>query len=371
MGVVNVCGWLTTLVWLAQNTNQNKHTKKSTSQKQGVKLPLFSKPVNGRQEGSHTSQELRGRMRTDTALIISRLCSQQSEKKTMTMKYAALLLLLAIGAVSSYKVNNSASSGKSVSSTALSYQNYGGVDVVAEVIAQQQPQKTNQKKKRKYVPAAYDEIVASDRTGLSVLLEPPAPRLEPNSPNGHQRPTSDQVDDAPQAAKLQTPEARQASLRRSAEVKPGRARSASIIKLNSIDDYHRHVLQSPDKLHVIRFSAPWCQVCRTTNVAWERLASRVSKASSSAASVPAHRIQFLSVSVDGKNEDAAALKDMLQIEKVPQGIVHHPSGGVFGAKVDMHRTNLGTLRKNLERYCTYTRDEDGLQAGMLLDGLVG
>lgn len=284
----------------------------------------------------------------------------------MTMKYAALLLLLAIGAVSSYNVN-SASSGKSVSSTALSYQNYGGVDVVAEVIAQQRPQETNRKKRRKYVPAAHDEIVASDRTGLSVLLEPPAPRLEPKR---HQRPTSDQVDDASQAAKLETPEARQASLRRSAEVKPGRARSASIIKLNSIDDYHRHVLQSPDKLHVIRFSAPWCQVCRTTNVAWERLASRVSKASS-AASVPAHRIQFLSVSVDGKNEDAAALKDMLQIEKVPQGIVHHPSCGLFGAKVDMHRTNLGTLRKNLERYCTYTRDEDGLQAGMLLDGLVG
>jgi len=286
------------------------------------------------------------------------------------MKYAALLLLLAIGAVSSYKVN-SVSSGKSVSSTALSYQNYGGVDVVAEVmIAPQQPQKTNQKKKRKYVPAAYDEIVASDRTGLSVILEPPAPRLEPNRRQRPTRPSSDQVDDASQASKLQTPEARQASLRRSAEVKPGRARSTSIIKLNSVDDYHRHVLQSPDKLHVIRFSAPWCQVCRTTNVAWERLASRVSKASSSA-SVPAHRIQFLSVSVDGKNEDAAVLKDMLQIEKVPQGIVHHPSGGVFGAKVDMHRRNLGTLRKNLERYCTYTRDEDGLQAGMLLDGLVG
>merc|ERR1719310_1477827 len=233
------------------------------------------------------------------------------------MKYAALLLLLAIDAASSYKVN----SGKSVSSTALSYQNYGGIDAVAEMIAEQQAQETDEKKKkRKYVPAAYDEIVASDRTGLSVILEPPAPRLEPNR---RQRPSSD----TSQAAKLQT----------------------------------------PDKLHVIRFSAPWCQVCRTTNVAWERLASRVTNASSA----PSHRIQFLSVTVDGKNEDAAALKDMLQIEKVPQGIVHHPSGGIFGAKVDMHRTNLGTLRKNLERYCTYTRDEDGLQAGMLLDGLCG
>jgi len=276
------------------------------------------------------------------------------------MKYTALLLLLAIDAASSYKVN----SGKSVSSTALSYQNYGGIDAVAEMIAEQQAQETDEKKKkRKYVPAAYDEIVASDRTGLSVILEPPAPRLEPNR---RQRPSSD----TSQAAKLQTPEARQASLRRSAEVKPGRAKPTSIVTLNSIDDYHRHVLQSPDKLHVIRFSAPWCQVCRTTNVAWERLASRVTKASS-ASSVPSHRIQFLSVTVDGKNEDAAALKDMLQIEKVPQGIVHHPSGGIFGAKVDMHRTNLGTLRKNLERYCTYTRDEDGLQAGMLLDGLCG
>ena len=287
----------------------------------------------------------------------------------MTMFYAALLLLLAIDVASSYTVD-SASSGlppRSVSSTtALGYQNYGGVDVVAEAMAQQTEETTKPKEKRKYEPAAYDEIVASDRTGLSVILEPPAPRLEPNR---HQRqPPSDQVYDEAQAAKLQTPEARQATLRRSAEVKQGRAKSASIIQLNSIDDYHRHVLQSPEKLHVIRFSAPWCQVCRTTNVAWERLASRVTKASSS---VPSHRIQFLSVSVDGKNEDAAALKDMLQIEKVPQGIVHHPSGGIFGARVDMHRANLGTLRKNLERYCTYTRDEDGLQAGMLLDGLVG
>jgi len=157
---------------------------------------------------------------------------------------------------------------------------------------------------------------------------------------------------------VQTPEARQASLRKPAAV--NLEKSSSIIGLSSIDDYHLHVLQNPHQLHIVRFSAPWCQVCRTTNVAWERMASRIKRTSSA--------VQFLSVVVDGDG-DVKALRDMLQINKVPMGVVHCPAEGVFGARIDMHRTNLSALKKNLERYLTLTRDEDGLQSGMLLDGL--
>jgi len=190
--------------------------------------------------------------------------------------------------------------------------------------------------------------VDSDRTSLGILLEPPAPRIE--------------LPAEKETAVVQTPEARQVSLRQPAVVK--REKSSPIIPLSNMDDYARHVLQNPHQVHVIRFSAPWCQVCRTTNVAWERMASRINKTSSADRSV-----QFLSVVVDGKNDEVKALQDMLQIDKVPQGVVHHPTKGIFGARIDMSRKNLGRLKKNLERFCTLTRDEDGLQSGMLMDGL--
>mmetsp|Transcript_14621 Transcript_14621/g.32149 ORF Transcript_14621/g.32149 Transcript_14621/m.32149 type:complete len:199 (-) Transcript_14621:153-749(-) len=135
---------------------------------------------------------------------------------------------------------------------------------------------------------------------------------------------------------LRTPEERQASLRRPAEAD---RRRSSVISLNSIEDYNRHVLQNPDRLHIIRVSAPWCRVCHSTAVAWERMASKLAAGDSP--------IQFFSVEVDGKNEEAAALKDMLQIDRVPQGIIHHPT---FGRRIDMHRKNLMALKKSLESY---------------------
>ena len=138
---------------------------------------------------------------------------------------------------------------------------------------------------------------------------------------------------------LQTPEERQASLRRPAEAD---RRRSSVVTLNSIEDYDRHVLQNPDRLHIIRVSAPWCRVCHSTAVAWERMASKLAARGDDAP------IQFFSVSVDGKNEEATALKDMLQIDRVPQGIIHHPT---FGRRIDMHRKNLMALKKSLEN-CT-------------------
>ena len=126
------------------------------------------------------------------------------------------------------------------------------------------------------------------------------------------------------------------SRRRPAEVTTPR-RSSKITSLKSIEDYNKHVLEQPDALHIIRFSAPWCQVCKSTDVAWERMAAKLA---------PKHgAIRFHSVTVDGRDDGVIALKDALQIEKVPQGIIRHP---IFQKRIDMHRQNLSALRKSLD-----------------------
>ena len=73
--------------------------------------------------------------------------------------------------------------------------------------------------------------------------------------------------------------------------------------------------------------------------------------------------------VDNDDEEVRALRDMLKIEKVPTGIVHGPAEGLFGVHVDLHRRNLGTLRRNLEQYLSFAQDGDGLRSGGLLEGL--
>ena len=172
----------------------------------------------------------------------------------------------------------------------------------------------------------YDILdVDGDRTSLRDLLRPPAAPLAP------------------------PPAPRRAS-----------RRAPPVTVLRSIDDYMRHVLLEPEQLCVVRFSAPWCKVCRATSVSWERTATKLHRMS---AEEGAQRIKFLSVSVDGKDEATAALKDILQVERVPQGIIHHPAQGLFGRKVDLDRANLTALRKRLEAYV----GREGAEAGALFD----
>lgn len=252
--------------------------------------------------------------------------------------------------------------------TALSYRNYGGphlynVDgeriAISEVVEEAlSPAKNRDSRQKKEAPIIinYDATlldVDSDRTSLRTLLEPPA------APYIHQQKKDGVV--------LQTPEARQASLQASraiATTSPQK-RASPITSLYNIQDYQKHIIasESTNELNIIRFKAPWCQTCRTTNVAWERLATKLSKLSSST-----NRIKFYSVELDGK-EETTALKDSLGIEGVPQGILHHPTLGIVEQRIKLHRTNLSKLKKNLERFVTVTRGEDGLQKGMLLDGL--
>ena len=181
--------------------------------------------------------------------------------------------------------------------------------------------------------------VDADRMPLSILLEPPAAPLTIQEDQPEQQ----------QQQSTHTPPSRTSSFRATSTAsRAADTRSSPIVQLFNIQDYNQHVLNSPpNQLCIIRFSAPWCQVCRTTNVSWERMAAKISKMNSGR-----RNVKFLSVHLDGKSEDVVELKDMLHIEGVPQGIIHHTSDGLFGQKVNLNRKNLGNLKKELESYLT-------------------
>jgi len=239
----------------------------------------------------------------------------------------------------------------------------------------------------KIKPEGYYDIVDvdGDRMSLRSLLDPPAPRREVEA-----MPNEEEEESSKNKARESHNEVRKsvASRARSStgtgtgtSTRAMTQRSSPIIELRSLQDYHRHVLHDPNQLCIIRFSAPWCKVCRSTNVAWERMAMKIDKQmnsssipnNSSSSSVNSdsnisssgstnnpcnNRVKFLSVNLDPKDESVAELKDMLQIQRVPQGILHHPTKGVFGRKVDLNRSNLSMLRKRLEKYLGDV-DEDG------------
>eukprot|EP00956_Cyclotella_meneghiniana_P032279 scaffold87884_cov47-Cyclotella_meneghiniana.AAC.1 len=78
--------------------------------------------------------------------------------------------------------------------------------------------------------------------------------------------------------------------------------STAITPLHSIQDYNHHILNntnnsnnSKNQLKLIRFTAPWCQVCRSTHVAYERMVSKLSKHNSN------NDIAFYSVSIDSND----------------------------------------------------------------------
>lgn len=209
--------------------------------------------------------------------------------------------------------------------------------------------------------SSYYEIVDvdGDRMSLLSLLDPPAaPRT--NNNNAHS-----------EEDKL-TPDARGRSRRSTQSTQ----RASPVTQLHSIQDYHKHVLDEPNRLCIIRFSAPWCKVCKSTNVAWERMASKIAKEGTNNNNANTKPIKFLSVNLDGRDESTSALKDMLQINRVPQGIIHHPTRGVFGQRVDLNRSNLSTLKKRLEAYVVVMWDDEddngggsGMGIEMVLDGL--
>jgi len=258
----------------------------------------------------------------------------------------------------------------SSSSSALSYRDYDGIHLYDDVVERTAilPQRTKSttskhKAKKNSINSIQSKInydshlfdVESDRTSLRTLLDPPAAPFVPIQ----------------KKELLQTPEERARALRSSSS-RVTRATPTSITSLYNIQDYQEQILNSSGneyELSIIRFKAPWCQTCRTTNLAWERMASRLSKASSQSSK---NKVKFYQVELDGK-EESTALKDFLEIEGVPQGVMHIPNLGIDEQKVKLHRKNLTQLKKNLDRFLTVVSrtptGDDGLQGGMLLDGL--
>jgi len=172
----------------------------------------------------------------------------------------------------------------------LGYRNYDDIIINTSITTEaassppvtppkRQPKILKQGSKSATPPRLYDEAtfatldVDADRMPLSILLEPPAPPLtEQLQPN--------------------TSSSRRQSSRATSTASRAATRSSPITQLFNIQDYHQHVLNEPNQLCIIRFHAPWCQVCRTTNVSWERMASKIVKMNSSK-----RNIKFLSVSL--------------------------------------------------------------------------
>jgi len=171
-----------------------------------------------------------------------------------------------------------------------------------------------------------DSYVDSDRTSLSALLQPAALKESQEAPSGSMTTVSRES-----------------------------RRTSPVTELRSVGDYQRHVLDATNQLSVIRFSSPSCKLCRKTQMSWERMAGKIGRSAGG-------RIRFLSVSVDGSDRGTTALKDLLRVERVPSGILHHPAEGIRGSRLDLDRTSLTALRKRLERYV-----EEGARGGLLLD----
>lgn len=216
----------------------------------------------------------------------------------------------------------------------------------------------------------YDAVdVGGDRMSLRTLLDPPAPPF---------RPRASSADESTMTSLKPLAEATAATT-----VRPSRSRTTSsratqrtspITSLRTIEEYKQHVLDaSSNQLSIVRFSAPWCRVCRSTNVSWERLASRINKMAATPTpnydgTVEGEQIKFFSVHID-QNEETIALKDSLQITQVPQGIVHQPKHGAFEEHIPLKREHVGLLKKRLEKYVEGGGRMEG-SVGLLLEGLV-
>jgi hypothetical protein len=142
-------------------------------------------------------------------------------------------------------------------------------------------------------------------------------------------------------------------------------KASPVIALQSIEDYRKHVLcdidgnnynnsnnkiDTNDQLCIVRFSAPWCKACKATNVAWERMTTKLTSltiASSNNNTNISPPFRFYEVVIGPAGSSSVALKDMLGVDRIPQGIIHHPSRGLFGRKVDLNRSNLSLLKKQL------------------------
>ena len=116
-------------------------------------------------------------------------------------------------------------------------------------------------------------------------------------------------------------------------------KSSPVQSIRTIEQYNTQVHQEMNKLVIVRFHAPWCRMCKFTNVAYERMASKFQKLSP-------HSIKFMSVYLDGSDE-TNQLKDMLGVEGVPFGLVRF---GGMSKRVNLNRANMGMLKRQLRLF---------------------
>lgn len=125
-------------------------------------------------------------------------------------------------------------------------------------------------------------------------------------------------------------------------------RESAVQPIRTMKQYEAFVLDETEKLVIIRFHAPWCRVCKGTDVAYERYATKIQRA------YP-QKVQFCSVNFDGK-EETTTLKDTLleahgiDIREVPVGLLFHPQERGIVGKVKLNRKHLSSLKDKVAAY---------------------
>lgn len=206
-------------------------------------------------------------------------------------------------------------------------------------------------------------MLAASRSPDAAALAPPAAPARPHPSRVGIDTTRLGYADYPQAARG----------RRRRDGTDVEGRRVAVRPLRTLQDYSRHVLDEPDQLSILRFAGP-SRACRATNDAWEGVASAIRdrRGRDGDDARGEKRIRFFSVLLGGEGEEEAddvassSLRDMLQVKRVPQGVVHHPTQGLFGQKIELNRSNLSRLRGRLEKYL----EVDGMESRMALEDVL-
>ena len=122
-----------------------------------------------------------------------------------------------------------------------------------------------------------------------------------------------------------------------------RAISSPIISLHNIQDYQRHVINKPQHICIIHFTDRYD--CKELEEYKQMARSLTIRNGNNDKHNNRTKIKFFSVHIDEKDDNAAVLKDMLQIKHMPQGVIHHPRQAIFLKKM----SSLRILREYLER----------------------
>jgi thiol-disulfide isomerase/thioredoxin len=119
--------------------------------------------------------------------------------------------------------------------------------------------------------------------------------------------------------------------------------------ISTLQEFHDHVERSP-QLTVVRFHAPYCKACKAMAPQWERLAKNQPD------------IQFVDISYDSRNAEIKHLAKTLQVNKVPHGLVYHPSAGLVES-VSMTKVHFSGVQQQITSYaqgsCSLPEQVDG------------